>query len=419
MSSPRKIGATAVLLVALSGLMILWTPSRSGDVEVTAPAGETKQVIDSGVANVVAEPTATPTPAPETVRATPVPPTPTPTPEPRQITMSFSGDILSHSSVYVQARSLGGPELEYDYRPLFREVASHLTAADLAICVLETPVSSDNTGLSGYPTFNAPRELPDALAEVGFDGCATASNHSFDRGVTGVTSTLDQMDRVGLGHAGMARSEEEQQSIRVYNNNDVVVAHLSYTYGLNGYVLPTGEPWWVNVTDVDQILAQASQAREGGADLVVLSIQWGNEYVTEPTANQLELAEALTASPDIDLIVGNHAHVIQPIDIVNDTPIIYGLGNFLSNQSADCCPARSQDGVMIEVTLREADNDVWSLDDLVAVPTWVDRSTYTIIPLADALEDVSLPAATRETYSTSYDRTMATLTSLNIEVTGE
>jgi len=363
----------AAVVGAIVAASVLLAASPTGQVEVGLGA----PTLDPATPTPTLVPTVTPTPTPE-------PPTPTPTATPipiRTARLSFSGDVLSHSGVFGRAlqngTEIGDEAFTYDYRPMFAQVQERLSSADLAICVLETPVSPDNTGLSGYPTFNAPRELPGALKAVGFDGCSTASNHSWDRGRNGVMATLSEMDEAGLGYAGMARTEEEARTPRIYEVNGIAIAHLSWTYGLNGFVLPADEPWLVNVTDPARVLEDAARAREAGADVVVLSIQWGNEYVTDPTANQLELAETFTSSQDIDMIIGNHAHVIQPIDTVNGKLVVYGLGNFLSNQSGDCCPARSQDGVMVEVVITGSDSDGYAVTEVAAVPTWVDRSTYT------------------------------------------
>lgn len=350
-------------------------------------------------------PTVGPPPTP-TALALPTP-TPTSTPEPLiSRTLLFSGDVLSHTPVIARARSNGEQsDWAYDYRPMFAHVSDRVAGADLAICVLETPVSVDNTGLTGYPTFNAPRELPDALVDAGYDGCSTASNHSMDRGPSGVRTTLDQMDRVGLGHAGMARDQTEWSKPRVYDVAGVAVAHLSWTYGLNGFVLPADQPWLVNVSDAAAIVSEAQRAREAGADLVVLSIQWGNEYQRNPSSEQLALAETLTASGEIDLIIGNHVHVVQPVDLVNGVPVVYGLGNSLSNQSDNCCRTGTQDGVMIEATVEGSQTKGFVVVELAFAPTWVDRSNYTIIDLVAALDDPNLADATRSTYEASFDRT--------------
>jgi len=328
-------------------------------------------------------PTATPTPS---ATATPVPtPTPTPTPRPTAYTLAFSGEVLSHGPVINQAALFGDADLDHDYGPMFAEVAPLFEAADFSVCHVETPISDDNINLTGYPVFNAPRDMAVGLKGAGYDACSTASNHSFDKGAAGVEATLNQLDAAGLAHSGMARTAEERDTPRLYQLGELTIGHLSYTYGLNGFVLPQDQPFLVNVTEVDAVLADAAAAKAAGADLVVLSIQWGNEYQVDPSAVQIEQAEAFTASPDIDLIVGAHVHVVQPVDVVNGKYVIYGLGNFLSNQSADCCPAASQNGIIAAVDV-ELVGDSWEVVGLSVVPTRVDRSDYTIVPLPQALE---------------------------------
>ena len=331
--------------------------------------------------------------------------------------MMFTGDVLSHTPVIGQALRYGvESDLVYDYRPMFAELAPRLGRADLAVCVLETPVSADNIGLDGYPTFEAPRELPEALADAGYDGCSTASNHSMDRGPDGVRVTLNQMDRVGLGHAGMARSELEGLAPRIYDVGGIAVAHLAYTYSLNGFLLPDDEPWLVNLNDVGSIVAEARRARNVGAELVVLSIQWGNEYQREPSDEQLILAQALTSARVIDLIIGNHVHVVQPVAVVNGVPVVYGLGNSLSNQSDNCCRTGTQDGVVIEVTIQGNADLGYQVSGLAFAPTWVDRSDYTIVDLLVALDDPALDLAVRSIYEGSLGRTVEAIHSLRWEI---
>ena len=325
--------------------------------------------------------------------------------------------MLSHTPVIAQALSYGNDtDLTYDYRPMFAAIKPRVSQADLAICVLETPVSSDNVGLDGYPTFEAPRELPDALVRAGYDGCSTASNHSMDRGADGVRTTLNQMDRVDLGHAGMARSAAEHARSRTYDLDGVVVAHLSYTYSLNGFVLPDHEPWLVNLNNVDTIIAEAVRARDQGADVVVLSIQWGNEYQRAPSTEQETLADAITQSGEIDLIVGNHVHVVQPVTTINGVPVVYGLGNSLSNQSDNCCRVGTQDGVMVEATIQGSSTVGYRVSGLAFAPTWVDRIDYTIVDLLAALEDPDLPEGRRAQLQASFERTVEAIHSLGTEV---
>ncbi len=334
---------------------------------------------------------------------------------PRTFTLAFTGDVLSHSPVTRQAAAnaaaAGGGG--YDYRPMFAAVGPMLSAADLAICHLETPLSRDGAGLRGFPLFNVPFELADALADAGYDGCSTASNHALDARPDGLAATLEHLDRVGLGHAGTARDLLEAAVPRLYDVRGVKVAHLSYTFSLGGLTLPADQPWLANLIDANRILAQARAARAAGAEFVVVSLHWGVEYQTMPTAEQAALARQLLPSPDIDLIVGHHAHVVQPVERIGDEYVAYGLGNFLSNQSAACCATAAQDGVIVEVRVAEgAQRGTFTAEAVTFTPTWVDRGDYTITPVALALADPSLEPGLRAELQASWQRTTSVMTAL-------
>lgn len=414
--------ATGIAFAALLVVLVV-VQTRSSDLVAGGDLGPAPAPILAPAVLVAATPTTVPLPSPTPTAFPTATPTatalPSPTPVPRQLTVSFSGDILSHMPVIERARANSTGDLAFDYRPMFAQVQSRLDGVDLALCVLETPLSADNGDLSGYPSFNAPGDLADALVAAGFDGCATASNHSLDRGEVGVNETLGELDRVQLGHAGMARTAAEAAEPTIYNANGLQLAHVSFTYGLNGYVRPDGKDWMVDVTDPALVLGAAARARSAGADIVVLTIQWGDEYVTDPTADQQTLAEIFAASADIDLIVGNHAHVVQPIDTVGDTTVVYGLGNFLSNQPAPGYPARTQDGMIVEVTFTEARPGEPVVSQVVVVPTWVDKSTYTIMPVVAALADPATPAGLRSELEVSFDRTSEAVSRLGAAVTFE
>ena len=357
-------------------------------------------------------PTPTPTPVP-----TPTPtPMPTPTPTPGSYSIAFSGEVLSHGPIISQAANNGDDEQPYDYEPMFAEVAGLFDAADFAICHVETPVSPDNVNLSGYPIFNAPREMPTGLRAAGYDACSTASNHSYDKGADGVVATLDQLDEAGLGHTGMARSQDERDAPTLYEIGDLTLGHLSYTYGLNGFELPADQPYLVNVTEVDAVLADAAAARAAGADIVVLSIQWGNEYQVDPSETQAQQAAAFLGSGDIDVIMGAHVHVVQPVDVVNGKYVVYGLGNFLSNQSAACCPPASQNGIIAVLEVVGTDADGFEVAGLSFVPTRVDRSDYSIVPLPQALAGDELDAETQGLYEQVVADTTEVVERLGVEV---
>jgi poly-gamma-glutamate synthesis protein (capsule biosynthesis protein) len=334
----------------------------------------------------------------------------------RRATLLFSGDVLPHGPVQRQAEANGGPGV-YDFGPMFAEIAPIVSAADLAICHMETPLSADSTDLSSYPYFNSPGELGTAIADAGYDGCSLASNHSYDRGSAGVNSTVAVMERNGLGFAGMARSQVERDTPRLYEVNDISIAHLSYTFNLNLKVLPDAEPYLVNVIDEAAILAEAGRARAAGADFVVLSMHWGNDYQQSPNAQQLALADALLPDPDVDLIIGHHAHVAQPWDRRGDEVVVFGLGNSLSNQSADCCAASTQDGVMALLQIEEQSDGGFLVVDASYVATWVDRSDFTIVPVAEALASGDR-ADQADTLRTSQARTASAVNALGGDTWG-
>jgi poly-gamma-glutamate synthesis protein (capsule biosynthesis protein) len=336
----------------------------------------------------------------------------------RSFTIAATGDFLIHLPVADRARELGAARgREYDFGPMLDQVRAELTAADLAVCHLETPLSADNRALSGYPRFNAPRELAMAIAEAGYESCSTASNHSLDRGEAGVRATLDVLDAAGLTHAGSSRSAEEAAAPEMHDVNGVRVALLAYTYGLNGLPLPSGAPWLVNVIDAQRILGDARNARAAGAQFVMVQLQWGQEYQSQPTSEQQSLARTLLASPDVDVIVGHHVHVVQPVERIGDKYVVYGLGNFLSNQHPQCCPPAVQDGVIVTLHVEEHAGR-FVVTRVAYTPTWVERGPYLVRPVAAGLEDVETPASVRAELEASWARTVSAIGSLGAAAYG-
>lgn len=255
---------------------------------------------------------------------------PAPSAGPRGFTLVASGDVLPHTSVIDRARYDGGGA-GYDFRPMFAGVRSVVSRADLALCHMETVYGADGR-YTGYPTFKSPPEVAKGLAATGYDGCSTASNHSLDDGAAGILRTLNALDQAGVRHAGTARTEGESREVTVLRAGPAKVAHLAYTYGVNGFPLPPGQPWAVNLIDEVKILADARAARKAGADVVVVSLHWGTEWQDAPDDQQVTLARDLTAAriddrPAIDLILGTHAHVPQAYEKVNGTWVVYGMGD--------------------------------------------------------------------------------------------
>jgi poly-gamma-glutamate capsule biosynthesis protein CapA/YwtB (metallophosphatase superfamily) len=319
-------------------------------------------------------------------------------------TMAFTGDSLIHLRVSNVAAVYGDASgRPYDFFPMLEPVASIISGADLAICHLEVPLSPTNTGLSSYPLFNAPRDVADGLARAGFDGCSTASNHSIDQGERGLLATIAILDDAGLSHAGTAASESGTQAT-LYDVNGMTVAHLAATWWLNGLSEPASRPWLVQDLDVNDLIAKAEAAKEAGADFVVVSVHCCAEYQTMPTSSQIDTDRRLIDSPAIDLVIGHHAHVVQPVERRNDKFIVYGLGNFLSGQRK---VPQTTDGVIVlaEVTLRDGQ---WVTRQIRYVPTWVEAGTDRVLPAAETIAAGAGSLAT--TLRASWYRTVSAIT---------
>jgi poly-gamma-glutamate synthesis protein (capsule biosynthesis protein) len=328
-------------------------------------------------------------------------------PGPTRLTMAFAGDLLPHGPVNNQAAAYGRARgVAFDYAPMLEPMAPIIGGADVAICHLEVPMHPPGEAISTYPSFGAPPELVDGAKAAGFDGCSNASNHSLDRGRAGIAATLDRFDQLGLRHAGVARSAEEGAAITVYDVDGVAVAHLSYAYDFNGYRIPADAPWAVNQIDPARIRGDAARARAEGADLVVVSLHWGTEYVHEPSAYQRQVASEILPSPDIDLVVGHHAHVVQPVGQVEGTYVIWGLGNQLANQRQ----VPRSDGLTAVATAARDEDGRWSVRGVEAVPTWIEPGSFRVLPVVPTLADPATPAALRAELSASYDRSAAVLT---------
>jgi poly-gamma-glutamate capsule biosynthesis protein CapA/YwtB (metallophosphatase superfamily) len=316
-----------------------------------------------------------------------------------------SGDVLTHGAVLERAsaygRRVGQP---YDFRPMFADLRPIVANADLAVCHLEVPLSRNGQDISSWPAFNAPPQLAAALRWAGYDACSTASNHSLDQGPQGVAATLEVMDAAGLGHPGMARNANQADQSTILGVRGLRVGLLSYTYGLNSGRLPADRPWLVNTIEPHRILNDAKNARRAGAQFVVVLLHWGREYQSTPTPFQREVAKRLLGAPEVDLILGHHVHVVQPIERVGSKWVAYGMGNSLSNQTPACCPAGSQDGVLVKVTVGEHAGRLRART-VRYVPTWVEHPSFRIRPVLTALADRSLPAATRRALEAARDRT--------------
>lgn len=351
------------------GVAIATVVSAGGVAVATSLRGDAPPVATpSAVATAVAT-----TAAPSTTPAVPdVPPD-------VSFTILAGGDVLPHLPVMASARVAGG----YDFSPLLAGLDPWVSGADLALCHMEVPVAPKNRAVSGYPLFGTSSDLVRDLAEQGWDGCSTASNHSVDRGFAGVERTLDVFDEAGLGHVGTARSEREAAAPALFrvtvDGQPTVVAQLSATYGTNGMPVDADKPWSVTLIDAEALIAQARAARADGADIVLVSLHDGTEYRTAPTEHQTKVAAALAASGEVDVVIGHHAHVPQPMSRLDGGPggrgmwVAYGLGNLLSNQSAECCAPESSNGLLLVAQVSRVAGGPAAVTEMRWVGTTVDR----------------------------------------------
>lgn len=296
-----------------------------------------------------------------------------------RISIAVSGDLLPHLPIVQRAQALAGGG-GYDFKPMLRPLAPLLRSADLAFCHLEAPLQPGVP--SGYPRFRASsgarggdpgdrlgrvqhRLQPHARPGPGRRAQHPACPRPRGRGEHGVL-------RVGCGSANAAAAEDAR----------VDVAFLSYTTTTNGLALP--RPWSVNLAEPGRILRDARRARRRGADAVVVNLHWGTEYQHRPDAMQWCLARRLTRSDAITALVGQHAHVVQPIRRVRGRWVVFGTGNLLSNQTTACCPAGAQDGMvaLLDVRLR-GDRDV--VAGVRYAPTWVRHPDYRVLPVGRAI----------------------------------
>jgi hypothetical protein len=320
----------------------------------------------------------------------------------KTVTILGAGSIQPSPEIWDQARRDGGGS-RLDFGPMLAGAKPTVSAADLALCHLSAPLSASGP-FSGPPRYQVPAEVAQAIADTGFDGCATAAEHAFDQGAAGVAATLHVLDEAKLGHSGAYASEEQSERAMLYTANGVKVAHLSYTLELSGQKPPAAQEWAVVRPTVNKIKKDARGARKAGAQLVVVSVDWGTEPESEPDVDQQNLARAVATMPDVDIVFGHGAHVVQPIEHIGEKWIIYGLGDFNTRESEPVNDDR--EGAMMRVTFTPADEDGrWRVAAIDAVPTFIDLNPdIRVVDLERALADPGVPPGRRRIYEAAVTR---------------
>ena len=294
------------------------------------------------------------------------------------INMSVIGDIMCHNTQYMDA--FDATSNTYDFSYVFTDIKQYIEPADIAIGNLETTFAGKEKGYSNFPKFNTPEQLATNLKDLGIDVLSTANNHSMDTNYTGLVSTIHYLNEVGISHVGTNITEENQNKILIKDVNGITIAFLAFTYGTNGIPLPDDKNFCVNLIDEELILEQIHLARQKEPDLICVSMHWGTEYQQTPNAEQEDLANLLFKN-GVDIILGNHPHVLQPMEKKEITLedgttkngfIIYSFGNFMSGQTK----TNTRNSVILNIEImKDGETAKTTLRKVKYIPIYMHKSS--------------------------------------------
>lgn len=265
-----------------------------------------------------------------------------------EVNLVMVGDNLIHSSIYKDANKNANYD-GYDFKPMYTYIKEIVQNYELAYYNQETILGGEEIGLSDYPTFNSPYEVGDAMIDAGFNLVSLATNHTMDRGEKAIINSCNYWkSKEGVMTAGSYCSEEDRNSVQIMEKNNISYSLLSYTYGTNGIAVPSGKEYLVNVwptngnnpeTDNEYqeykktVSEDIARVRDK-VDVLIVAMHWGVEYTHTPTAYQEDMAQFL-ADEGVDIVIGSHPHVVMPVTWIDDTLVIYSLGNLISAQETD------------------------------------------------------------------------------------
>lgn len=352
------------------------------------------------------------------------------------------GDILPHTNV-INAAYYRETDT-YNFNPFFTYVTPYISKADYAVANLETTLAGTENGniYSGYPRFNSPDSVVEGMKNAGFDLAITANNHCYDTNFAGLKRTLRVVSNQGLNTLGTVYDKNATKYL-VKDVNGIRIGMLNYTYetsdsypnrpSINGLLTSEASVGHINSFDYNQldkfyteVSAYISSMKAEGAEAIVFYIHWGNEYQLTPAASQKRIAQKL-CDLGVDVIIGGHPHVIQPIELLQSTldgnhktVCLYSTGNFLSNQRIEHMGLKTghtEDGIMFSVTFVKYSDGTVALENTTALPTWIclhkvnGRNVYSILPLdktvADWQNTYQISQQHAKEAEASYDRTMA------------
>ncbi|MEI7667625.1 MAG: CapA family protein [Erysipelotrichaceae bacterium] len=236
------------------------------------------------------------------------------------------GDAVVHSNIYKDANKKG----VYEFSQMMDKIKPIIEPYDLAFYNQETIIGGDSLGFSNFPRFNTPEAFGDDMVDMGFNLISLANNHVMDKGPDAVLFSNAFWAAKDVVVAGTYSSQAQRDTIPIYTKNKITYAFLAYTYGTNGLNPPSDKVYMVSKIDIDAMTKDITQVRSK-VDVVIVSVHWGSEYQISESANQRSVAEAL-AKAGADIIIGHHPHVIEPIQWIGKTLVLYSLGNFISGQ---------------------------------------------------------------------------------------
>lgn len=271
--------------------------------------------------------------------------------------MIMVGDALIHSSVYMDAEKNDG---SYDFKPMLKYIKPIVSKYDLKYYNQETILGGKELGYSTYPQFNSPKEVGDAFLDAGFNLVSLANNHTMDKGEVGVLNSVNYWkNKKNVVYSGQWSSWDERNEVHVYKVNGISYAFFSYTTWTNGLETPSGKEYLNNIYSDVKAANDIAKVRDL-VDVVIVAMHWGTEYSLGISSSQEYIANYL-AGLGVDLIIGSHPHVVEPVEYINDgrTFVIYSLGNFISAQVG----MDRLTGLMMEVTIKKTVN----VDDTVTI----------------------------------------------------
>ena len=297
--------------------------------------------------------------------------------EPITFSLAAIGDVMCHNTQYMDAYNSSTDS--YDFSYVFEDIQTYIQSADISIGSLETTFAGKDRGYSNYPTFNSPEQLAYDLSEMGLDVLSTAGNHALDKGFSGLSNTLDVLDDANISHSGTYRTQEDRDSVLIEDVKGVKVAILSYTYGTNGIPVPSDKEFCVNLIDKDLIKKDIENAKSQNADVIISCMHWGIEYQTTPNDEQEDLADFLFEN-GVDIILGNHPHVLQPMEkrsvtladgTVKDCFVVYALGNFICDQNSE----NTRNSIILNLDITKNAGGKISIDKVDYVPIYMYKNS--------------------------------------------